>query len=199
MQVSTLRKSSHFAHIVCPRLIATRQHTVGDTMHLLKRASFCVLGALVTALSLVGPSANASTSTGTFTATITVQANCQVISTNTLNFGTQNILTANTDASATFAVQCTNTTPYNIGLDAGTTSGGTVTTRLMTNGSATVSYKMYSDASHSTNWGNTVGTDTVAGTGNGSSQTLTIYGRVPVQATPVPATYNDTVTVTVTY
>jgi spore coat protein U-like protein len=122
-----------------------------------------------------------------------------VVSSNTLNFGTQGVLTANTDASASFAVQCTNTTPYNVGLDAGTTAGGTIVTRLLTSGSATVSYKIYSNAARTTNWGNTVGTDTLSGTGSGSSQSLTVYGRVPVQATPAPATYNDTVTLTITY
>ena len=68
--------------------------------------------------------AGASIATNTFTATITVQASCLVVSTNTLNFGTQSTLAANTDASATFDVQCTNTTPYNVGLNAGTTAGG---------------------------------------------------------------------------
>jgi len=48
-------------------------------------------------------------------------------------------------------------------------------------------------------WGNTVGTNTVAGTGNGASQSYTIYGQVPPQNTPTPAVYTDTVTVTVTY
>ena len=48
-------------------------------------------------------------------------------------------------------------------------------------------------------WGNTVGTDTVAGTGNGASQAYTIRGRVPIQTTPAPGAYADTVTVTVTY
>ncbi len=163
------------------------------------RRALLALGVALAVLALTAPPAAASTATGTFTATITIQASCQVISTNTLSFGTQGILTANTDALATFAVQCTNTTPYNVGLNAGSTAGGTVTTRLMTSGSATVSYKMYSDASRTTNWGNTVGTDTVSGTGNGAQQTLTVYGRVPVQTTPAPATYNDTVTVTVTY
>jgi spore coat protein U-like protein len=175
------------------------KHMVGRQMSKRNTASVSVLGALLAILSLAGSSAQAATATGTFNSTITIQANCQVISTNTLNFGTQNILTANTDASATFTVQCTNTTPYNVGLNAGSTAGGTVATRLMTSGAATVSYKMYSDAARTTNWGNTVGTDTLAGTGNGTTQTLTVYGRVPVQTTPAPATYNDTVTVTVTY
>ena len=162
------------------------------------RLLLALASGLAVVASIEAP-ASASTATGSFNSTVTIQANCQVVSTNTLNFGTQGLLAANTDASATFAVQCTNSTAYNIGLDAGTTVGGTVATRLMTSGSATVSYKMFSDSGRATNWGNTVGTDTVSGTGNGSSQTLTVYGRVPAQTTPAAATYTDTVTVTVTY
>ncbi|WP_409528142.1 spore coat protein U domain-containing protein [Rhizobium sp.] len=39
----------------------------------------------------------------------------------------------------------------------------------------------------------------VTGTGTGSPQTLTVYGRVPAQNTPAPGTYSDTVVVTVSY
>ncbi|HHI81785.1 MAG TPA: spore coat U domain-containing protein, partial [Rhizobiales bacterium] len=60
-------------------------------------------------------------------------------------------------------------------------------------------YKMFSDSGRTSNWGETVTVDTVAGIGNGASQTLTIYGRVPAQTTPAPGTYTDTVTITVTY
>jgi spore coat protein U-like protein len=157
----------------------------------------CTSGLLL--LAGMAGSTGASTATSTFNATLTLQASCQVASNNTLSFGTQGVLSANTDATTTFNVQCTNSTPYNVGLNAGTTSGGSTSTRLLTSGSDTVAYKMFSDSAHTTNWGNTVGTDTVAGTGNGAQQTLTIYGRVPAQTTPAPATYNDTVTVTVTY
>jgi spore coat protein U-like protein len=164
-----------------------------------RQRTLSLCASAVAILALIGPAAEAATATGSFTSTITLQASCQVVSTNTLNFGTQNILTANVDVQANFSVQCTNTTPYNIGLNAGSTAGGTIATRLMTSGAATVQYRMYSDAARTVNWGNTVGTDTVSGTGNGSAQALTVYGRVPVQATPAPATYNDTVTVTITY
>ncbi|EEF26199.1 conserved hypothetical protein [Ricinus communis] len=40
---------------------------------------------------------------------------------------------------------------------------------------------------------------TVAGTGTGNAQLLTIYGRVPPQTTPSSGTYTDTVVVTLTY
>jgi spore coat protein U-like protein len=39
----------------------------------------------------------------------------------------------------------------------------------------------------------------VSGTGIGSSQNYTVYGRVQAQTTPAPGTYTDTITVTVTY
>ena len=146
-------------------------------------------------------SGQAATDQATFQSRITIQADCQILSTNTLDFGTSGIITAAINATADFTVHCTNTTAYNVGLDAGTTTGGSVTTRKMVGNSstATVDYKMFSDSGRTVNWGNTVGTDTVSGTGNGAAQTLTIYGQVPNQTTPAPDTYTDTVTVTVTY
>jgi spore coat protein U-like protein len=140
----------------------------------------------------------AATATGSFTSQIVITAECKVQSTNTLDFGSHGVLDANVDATTTFTVQCTNGTGYNVGLNAGS-SGGSIATRLMANGPASVSYRMYSDAGRTTNWGNTVATDTLAGTGNGSAQTLTIYGRVPIQTTPAAGSYSDTVTITVTY
>jgi len=143
--------------------------------------------------------AQATTTTSTFTVQITITASCVINSATTLNFGSQGVLTANVDQTSTIAVQCTNTTPYNIGLNAGTGSGATVAVRKMTSGGNTINYALYSDSGRTTIWGNTVGTDTVAATGSGASQSYTVYGRVPPQMTPAPATYTDTVTVTVTY
>lgn len=163
----------------------------------MRTTSFAFLAA---GLVLAGTSAAfAATATNTFQSRIVIQAECKVQSTQTLDFGTRGVLDANVDATSNIGVQCTNTTPYNIQLNAGTTGGGSIATRLMTDGSATVAYQMYRDAGRSQNWGQTNGTDTVAATGNGSVQTHTIYGRVAPQATPAPATYTDTVTVTVEY
>ncbi len=143
--------------------------------------------------------AHAASATTTFTSQITLAATCVINSASTLNFGNQGILAANVDQSSTLQVTCTNTTPYNVGLDAGTGAGATVAARKMTSGGATVNYSLYSDSAHTTVWGTTVGTDTVAATGNGTGQGYTVYGRVPPQTTPAPGTYSDTVTVTVTY
>jgi spore coat protein U-like protein len=135
-----------------------------------------------------------------------INAQCVINNTATLDFGTAGVLggaggTTNTDQTTTVSVQCTNTTPYDIGLDQGTTTGGLVSQRLLYNSgtAATIRYNLYTTSGHGTIWGNTVSTDTVSAVGNGAAQVYTIYGRVPPQTTPAPATYTDTITVTVTY
>jgi spore coat protein U-like protein len=154
----------------------------------------CIAG-----LTLLSGAAQAATATSTFTVQLAITAECKINSTNTLDFGTSGVIQANIDTSANLVVQCTNTTPYNIGLDAGT-GGGTTTTRKMAGGtSEVINYTLWQVAAGNTNWGNTVATDTKGGTGNGAAQTHVIYGRVAPQTTPSPSSYADTVTVTVTY
>jgi spore coat protein U-like protein len=161
---------------------------------------FCFTGALTAACLLQSVSSSfAVTTTATFTVQVTIVATCVINSTSTLNFGSQGVFTANVDQQSTISVQCTNTTPYNIGLDAGVGSGATVAVRKMTAGAATVNYSLYSDSGRNTVWGTTIGSNTVAATGNGAAQSYTVYGRIPAQTTPAPGAYTDTVTVTVTY
>jgi spore coat protein U-like protein len=158
---------------------------------------FAALSAAVGVLVL-GPAsvANASTVQTTFTVTATVQATC-TISAGNLAFGTYTGVVAN--STSTITVTCTNTSPYNVGLNPGATTGATVTTRQMLNGAATLNYALFQDNGHTKNWGQTVGTDTVAGTGNGAAQTLTVYGQVAAGQYPTPGSYSDTITATVTY
>jgi spore coat protein U-like protein len=143
--------------------------------------------------------AEAATTTGTFGVQVTVTASCVINSATVLNFGSQGIFAANVDQTSTVTVQCTNSTPYNVGLSAGAGSGATAAVRKLTSGGATLNYSLYSDVGRTTVWGETVGTDTVAATGNGASQSYTVYGRIPPQTTPAAGTYTDTITVTVTY
>jgi spore coat protein U-like protein len=155
---------------------------------------------LLGGLALVGGVAQAATTTSTFQVQLSITAQCVINSAATLNFGTNGVINANIDQTSLIKVQCTNTTPFDIGLDAGTGSGATTTTRLMTGpASETIQYKLYSNAGRTTIWGDTVSSDTVPDTGNGAEQTYTVYGRVPPQTTPRPGAYSDTVTVTVTY
>jgi spore coat protein U-like protein len=142
-----------------------------------------------------GP-AGAATATATFTVSATVQATC-VISASALAFATYVGLLAT--ATSTLSITCTNTTPYNVGLSAGTASGATVTSRQMTAGAVTLAYTLTSDAAHTVNWGQTIGTDTVAGTGNGTIQVLTVYGQIGAGLFITPGSYTDTIIATVTY
>lgn len=167
----------------------------------LKYVKRCGVAALAMAfVGLVSPvQAQASTTrTATFLVSLTLTSDCQ-ISTNPLNFGSNGVIQTAINQTTTLSVTCTNTTPYNIGLDAGNVTGSTVAARLLGNGAATVGFQMYSDSGRSVVWGNVIGTNTVTGTGTGSAQTLTVYGQVPVQSTPAAATYTSTVTMSVTF
>ncbi|MDE1182785.1 spore coat U domain-containing protein [Paraburkholderia sp.] len=169
-----------------------------------KKLSSALIGALI--LSWTAPIVQAATysngtNIATFTVSLTLQANC-TIAANALAFGTNGVLTSALNQQTSVAVTCTNTTPYNVGLDAGTVTGSTVTSRLMAgttsgNTTTTVAFQLYQDSGHTTAWGNTQGTNTVGGTGTGSAQSISVYGQVPAQATPKPDTYQTTVTATV--
>jgi spore coat protein U-like protein len=154
-----------------------------------------VLGCL--ALGLAPTSAIAATATTTFAVTATVQATC-LVSATAMAFGNYTAAVAN--SSSTVSVTCSNTTPYNLGLSAGLATGATVSARKMTGpGSALLGYSLFSDSARTVNWGQTVGTDTVTGTGNGTAQALTVYGDVPAGQYLAPGSYSDTITATVTY
>jgi spore coat protein U-like protein len=86
-----------------------------------------------------------------------------------------------------------------VSLNGGTT-GGTPTNRKMSKGAERVTYGLYKDNARTQPWGD-AGTpgSTVAGTGTGAAQPLTVYGRVPPQTTPSAGVYTDTVVVTITY
>ncbi|MAZ39929.1 MAG: spore coat protein [Legionellales bacterium] len=156
--------------------------------------------AILTGTLFFTPILFAATSTTTFTVSAEVSADCSV-SANNLTFDTYDpTSSSNDDATTTIDLTCTATTPFNIGLNAGTGTGATVTTRILTNGASTLDYSLYRDASRTLVWGNTPSTDTMTSIGTGSEQEFTVYGRLPgSQAGAIPGTYSDTITVTVTY
>ena len=162
------------------------------------RSSLSVAAAI--ALSIATSAAFAVTETTTFDASAEVIASCSIEATD-LDFGQIDPLAnADTDVNSSVTVVCTNGHGYDVGLNAGAGAGATVAVRKMTGGAGTLDYSLYSDTLRTTVWGNTVDTDTVSGTGNGTEQVLTVHGRVPSQPTAmVGSDYSDTVTVTITY
>jgi spore coat protein U-like protein len=162
-------------------------------------SKFALLSLGFLALGLVARPASAATTTVTanFNVTATVQATC-LISASTMAFGVYTGLAA-TSTSAV-SVTCTNTTSYNVGFSAGNATSALVTTRKMTGpASATLAYSLFSDSARSSNWGQTIGTDTVTGTGNGSVQSIPVYGSVAAAQYVAPGAYSDTITATITY
>jgi spore coat protein U-like protein len=165
---------------------------------MLKPIRFSAIAAVAT-MTLFGP-ALAATATGNMTVRITIQAECKIQTSSDLDFGTRGVIDANIDQTSTIGVQCTSGQTYNVGLSAGGGAGATTTVRQMTGpAAATINYALYRDTARTLLWGVTIGTDTLAGTGNGNVQNLTVYGRVPPQVTPAAGVYTDTVAITVTY
>lgn len=140
--------------------------------------------------------ADAATATSTMAVSATVLSFCSITAA-PLAFG--NYSTAVTNATTALAVTCTVGTTYNIGLDLGLGTGATVSQRRMTFNTSALSYGLYSDAGHTVVWGNTVGTNTLAGTGTGLVQSINVYGQIPANQVVAPGLYTDTVTATITY
>ena len=157
-------------------------------------------GLIVSGAALTAGAANAATAIGNFNVKITITANCTVSATDML-FASTGVIAANVDQTSVISVICTNTTPYQIGIEAG--SNGTVAARKMKNlaSGEFISYSLFSDSGRLNTWGNTALTGWQTNTGNGSTtpQNFTVYGRVPVQTTPTPGNYTDIVQVTVNY
>jgi spore coat protein U-like protein len=111
------------------------------------------------------------------------------------------------DVNSTLTVRCTKNTAYTVALNAGSTTGGSLAQRLMSNGTDTLQYNLYTSAARSTVWGDgTSSSATVPGTGAGlgvaNAVTHTVYGRLVDSAANQAVSagsYADTITVTVTY
>jgi spore coat protein U-like protein len=143
------------------------------------------------------PTGNKSSSTST-TATATVVATC-TISASDLSFGSSGSIATNRDASSQLTPRCNNGLPYAVALDGGVSAASDPTQRKMRKSAEQITYGLYSDAARSLPWGSNVGTNTVAGTGTGNTQTVTVYGRVPPQTTGSPGIYSDNIVVSVVY
>ncbi|WP_408951837.1 spore coat U domain-containing protein [Lysobacter sp. Hz 25] len=106
-------------------------------------------------------------------------------------------ITSNVDQTTSIGLVCSGRTAWQIGLNNGLYASGA--TRRMRNGAGQfVVYELYRNSPRTLRWGNTLGSDTLTGTGTGTSQSLPVYGRVGAQA-PSIGSYSDTITVTVTY
>lgn len=131
---------------------------------------------------------------------VNVVGDC-IISATPLVFGlyNPNVGTA-TDSTARLKVLCTLNTPYNIALDQG--AGNEATTRLRSMsgpGDASIRYTLSQNLTHTINWGNIIGVDTVRGIGNGLKQKLVVYGEIPPKQNVGIGSYRDVVNVSIIF
>ena len=160
-----------------------------------------ILGCLTLCFAPTASAAGTGTATTSFGVSATVIATCTVSAT-PLGFGNYTSTTTS-NSKSTISVTCTNGTTYDVGLNGGTTTGGTPAARLMagsgTAAGSTLSYNLCSDSEAcKTNWGNT-SDSWQTGTGSGLAQSLTVFGQIPANQFVATGSYGDTIGVTVTY
>ncbi len=152
-----------------------------------------------TSYLLLAPSCSTVTQNPTqvpFNVTAVVEPTC-LVTAQPINFGNHGVLSTAVDATGAISLTCTANLAYSVALNGGL-SNSPPASRQMVLGGASITYGLYRDTGRTNVWGSAAG-QIVTGTGTGSPQTLTVYGRVPPQNTPAPGTYSDTVVVTVSY
>ncbi|BAY20616.1 hypothetical protein NIES2100_03580 [Calothrix sp. NIES-2100] len=150
--------------------------------------------------------AMAGSATSNLGVSASVTANC-TISTSALTFGAYDPVSANASSALTgtgsVTTACTSGASATItlgqGSNADTGSTDAAPLRMMSDGGGNnLSYGLYTDAGHSTAWGNTSGTG-VAHTGTGTAAQITIYGSIAGGQNVPAGSYSDTVLATVSF
>src|SRR5512147_588802 len=105
------------------------------------------------AVGLAAPALAASAQT-TFTVNATVAANCSIAAA-PINFPSYDpVNPAAVSATGTITVTCTATTPWTVGLNAGTGGAAGGATRSMSLGAGRLGYDLFRDAGHTQIWDN---------------------------------------------
>lgn len=157
---------------------------------------------LIAAAAVLAATVPQAAMANTIIVSATALQSCVVTATS-LGFGDVRPGTAVIDTSANINLVCTPNTNFNVLLNDGTNPEGTV--RRMKGGLTGtpeyIPYNLYQDSKRETRWGNTKGTDTVAGTASAlGTASIPVYGRIALDAKPVSAgAYLDTVTVSVAF
>lgn len=136
------------------------------------------------------------TATTTMPVSVFLASGCSVSATD-LAFGNLNG-TATTDATNTVTVNCSNTTPYEVGLSHPATPA-CGSSHCMQSGANAIGYDVFSDAARTTQWLDIGSGSDVTGTATGAAQVYTVYGTASAFGANPGGAYADTVTVTVQY
>ena len=143
-----------------------------------------------------GASVQAATATATLSVSASISGACTVGGA-ALSFGAYSSASAST-ANSAISVTCTNGTNATVSLSQGNNNNRVPSagTRALANGANYLGYEIYTDNTLATVW-NLASAQPIASTG--APITLTAYGRIPSGQNPATGSYNDTVTITVTF
>lgn len=131
-----------------------------------------------------------------FTVSATVTASCTV-SASPMDFGlSTGKIDDPIDSAAILSVSCTNGAAYSIGLDGG--QSPTASGRSMTSGAGGLAYGLFHDAGMSAPWTLAAGSNATRA-GTGTTESLTIHGRVFGGQLAVTGQYSDTVVIVIAY
>jgi len=151
-----------------------------------------------------GRTASAGTRTTQLLVQTTVVSGCS-ISAAPFAFGNYTPGQGAVAATSLIKIACTAGTIFGVGLNGGTTAGGTIAQRLLGNGTYTLQYNLYTSSAYTAVWGDGSGNSQVrigTGTGVGTPVTWTLYGLLPDNAANQAAAvghYSDTILVVMTY
>jgi spore coat protein U-like protein len=158
-----------------------------------------VAGAIALAL---GGMSGTQAATDDIDVTATVTANC-TITAEALAFGAYDGIVVNAStplaAQSDIDVTCTQGAAAVVTLGQGGSVSGTDADpdRQLTDGSNVLNYGLFTENTHTDEWGNTAATG-VNHTGTGSVATLVVYGSIPAGQTVPAGNYTDTVVATIT-
>lgn len=123
---------------------------------------------------------------------------CHILTATDMDFGQVQSLAGGHEQVSQISLSCPLNMAWQVGLNDGVNATGQTRRMAGPNGNF-INYELYRDANRTQRWGNTLDSDTSAGTGQGSTAvTLNVYGSVPDQPAP-SGTYEDTITVTLTF
>jgi spore coat protein U-like protein len=174
--------------------------------HKFNARTLMAAGAAAFAIGAVTSTDAATTQTSNLSVTASVTANC-TITTAPVAFGAYDPITANATAplngTGTVNVTCTSGASTTVTLGQGSnadtgSSAAAPARRLKDAGTDFLTYKLYSESTRSTVWGDTAGTG-LAYAGLGTTSGLTVYGAIDAGQNVPSGSYSDTVVATVTF
>ncbi|WP_447864307.1 spore coat protein U domain-containing protein [Kluyvera sichuanensis] len=136
--------------------------------------------------------------TDQISATATVKNGCEIVSVDSMEFGSKSPAEADTlqaSSTADISIQCPTGTTYAVGIGRGLHADGNA--RQLCHDGECVSYGLYQDAAHAVEW--SPDNPEKQYSGDGQPQNLVVYGDVPAQKWPSAGVYSDTVVITLTY